>query len=55
VIYGIKAITKFSPGTDRAHRNFADYPDASFLVSDPRSSNTWTHLSNNEESPGRWQ
>jgi hypothetical protein len=44
VIYGIKAITKFLLGTDKADRNFAVYPDDTFLVSYPRSGNTWTRF-----------
>jgi hypothetical protein len=44
VIYGIKAITKFVLGTDKADRNFAVYPDDTFLVSYPRSGNTWTRF-----------
>ncbi len=44
MIYGIKAITKFLLGTDKADRNFAVYPDDTFLVSYPRSGNTWTRF-----------
>jgi hypothetical protein len=44
VIYGIKTITKFLLGTDKADRNFAVYPDDTFLVSYPRSGNTWTRF-----------
>lgn len=44
MIYGIKAITKFFLGIDKADRNFAVYLDDTFLVSYPRSGNTWTRF-----------
>ena len=44
MIYGIKTVIKYLLGTDRAERNFAVYPDDSFVVSYPRSGNTWTRF-----------
>lgn len=44
MIYGIKTVIKYILGTDRAERNFAVYPDDSFVVSYPRSGNTWTRF-----------
>ena len=44
MIYGIKVIIKYLLGTDKAERNFAVYPDDTFLVSYPRSGNTWTRF-----------
>jgi hypothetical protein len=44
MIYGIKTVVKYFLGTDRAERNFAVYPDDTFLVSYPRSGNTWTRF-----------
>ncbi len=44
MIYGIKTVVKYILGTDRAERNFAVYPDDTFLVSYPRSGNTWTRF-----------
>lgn len=44
MIYGIKTIVKYILGTDRAERNFAVYPDDTFVVSYPRSGNTWTRF-----------
>jgi hypothetical protein len=44
MLYGIKVIATYLLGTDIAGRNFAVYPDDTFLVSYPRSGNTWTRF-----------
>jgi Sulfotransferase domain len=44
MIYGIKTVVKYFLGTDRAERDFAVYPDDTFVVSYPRSGNTWTRF-----------
>jgi hypothetical protein len=44
MIYGIKSVVKYFLGTDRAERDFAVYPDDTFVVSYPRSGNTWTRF-----------
>jgi hypothetical protein len=44
VIYGVNVFIKYVLGTDKADRNFAVYPDDTFLVSYPRSGNTWTRF-----------
>jgi len=44
MIYGIKVIVKYLLGTDKAERNFKVHPDDTFLVSYPRSGNTWTRF-----------
>jgi hypothetical protein len=44
MLYGIKTIATYLLGTDLAGRNFAVYPDDTFLVSYPRSGNTWTRF-----------
>jgi hypothetical protein len=44
MIYGIKTVVKYFLGTDRAGRDFAVYPDDTFVVSYPRSGNTWTRF-----------
>jgi hypothetical protein len=44
MIYGLKVILGYLLGTDKAERNFAVQPDDTFLVSYPRSGNTWTRF-----------
>ena len=44
MIYGLKTVVKYILGTDRAERDFAVYPDDTFVVSYPRSGNTWTRF-----------
>ena len=44
MIYGLQYIAKRLLGKDVAGRNFAIYPDDTFLVSYPRSGNTWTRF-----------
>src|SRR5438132_14130834 len=44
MIYGIKTVVKYILGTDRAERDFAVYPDDTFVVSYPKSGNTWTRF-----------
>jgi Sulfotransferase domain len=44
MIYGIKTVVKYLLGRDKADRNFRVYPDDTFLVSYPRSGNTWTRF-----------
>jgi hypothetical protein len=44
MIYGIKVVLKYLLGTDIADRNLAVYPDDTFVVSYPRSGNTWTRF-----------
>ena len=44
MIYGIKVVLKYLLGKDYAGRNLAVYPDDTFLVSFPRSGNTWTRF-----------
>lgn len=44
MIYGIKVVAKYLLGMDQAERNFAVYPDDTFLVSYPRSGNTWSRF-----------
>jgi hypothetical protein len=41
MLYGLKTILTYLTGTDIAGRNLAVYPDDTFLVSYPRSGNTW--------------
>lgn len=44
MIYGLKYVASYLLGTDKAERNFAVHPDDTFLVSYPRSGNTWTRF-----------
>jgi Sulfotransferase domain len=44
MIYGIKRVLKYLLGTDIAGRNLAVYADDTFIVSYPRSGNTWTRF-----------
>jgi len=44
MMYGLKYIAKRLLGTDIVGRDFAVYPDDTFLVSYPRSGNTWTRF-----------
>jgi hypothetical protein len=44
MLYGIKTAITYLLGTDRAERNFAVYLDDTFVVSYPRSGNTWTRF-----------
>src|SRR5207244_8991233 len=44
LIYGLSRIFKYVTGTDIAGRNLAVYPDDTFIVSYPRSGNTWTRF-----------
>ena len=44
MIYGMRVVLKYLLGTDKAERNFAVYPDDTFVVSYPRSGNTWTRF-----------
>src|SRR5215470_19721011 len=44
MMYGIKMVVKYLLGRDKANRNFRVYPDDTFLVSYPRSGNTWTRF-----------
>jgi len=41
VIWGLKRYVKYVLGTDVAGRNLTVYPDDTFIVSYPRSGNTW--------------
>src|SRR3981189_2900810 len=44
MIWGLKRIVRYALGTDIAGRNLAVYPDDTFIVSYPRSGNTWTRF-----------
>ena len=44
MMYGIKVVLKYLLGTDKANRNFRVYRDDTFVVSYPRSGNTWTRF-----------
>jgi hypothetical protein len=44
MIYGIKVFAKYILGTDTADRDLAVYPNDTFIVSYPRSGNTWTRF-----------
>ena len=41
MIYGVKFVVKYILGIDIAGRNLAVFPDDTFIVSYPRSGNTW--------------
>lgn len=43
-LYGIQYVLKYAFGKDVAGRNLAVYPDDTFIVSYPRSGNTWTRF-----------
>jgi len=42
--YGLRLVTKYLLGLDRANRNFVVYPDDTFVISYPRSGSTWTRF-----------
>jgi len=44
LIYGVKQVWKYLTGTDIAGRNLAVFADDTFIVSYPRSGNTWTRF-----------
>jgi Sulfotransferase domain len=44
MLYGIKYVVSYLLGTDVAGREMAVFPDDTFIVSYPRSGNTWTRF-----------
>lgn len=44
MLYGMKVVVSYFLGTDCAGRNLAVYTDDTFVVSYPRSGNTWTRF-----------
>jgi len=44
MLYGLKILVTYALGIDLAGRNVAVYPDDTFIVSYPRSGNTWTRF-----------
>jgi hypothetical protein len=44
MMWGVKRVVKYALGTDIAGRNLAIYPDDTWIVSYPRSGNTWTRF-----------
>ena len=44
MLFGLKSVAKYLLGRDIADRNVAVYPDDTFIVSYPRSGNTWTRF-----------
>ncbi|PYV73607.1 MAG: hypothetical protein DMG97_10925 [Acidobacteria bacterium] len=44
MIYGIRFVVKYLLGKDTAERNFAVYPDDTFIISYPRSGSTWSRF-----------